>query len=424
MELECNEENRSMNISIITPCFNSDQWIRQCIASVRHQLGEVCLHEPRVSAEALNVKNVETPGGSLNEPPTLEYLTMQTPQPTPACGHPSEGGELLKSPPLEGCRNGGVGFSTYCETTSQSLSALMCNDLNTTVPVAVHHHIQDGGSSDGTVGVLQQLGTEIFGQGSESNGSASDNGCPITDNYRLSWSSAPDDGMYNALNKAFAAVAPNNPSQITNDSHESVVGHLNADEQYLPGTLQFVADYFKQHPEVDVLFGAVVVTDADGSYICSRMPLKPQLLHTQVCHLSTFTAAMFFRRSAIEKLDCYFDESFKTAGDADLICRMLKAKLRMATVRRYFSIFVDSGDNLALSGQARAERERMAAGAPLWARKAAFVIEKVHRARKFFSGSYRLRRFQYQFISGRDSAAKRVTVTKPVGRWETRLGNS
>jgi len=278
----------------------------------------------------------------------------------------------------------------------------------------VHHHIQDGGSSDGTVEFLK----EYVGKQ------------PATGSYQLTFASEADNGMYNALNKAFAATAPSDTTQLaTSDvphptSCNSIVGHLNADEQYLPGTLRFVADFFEKHPKVDVLFGAVVVTDAEGNYICSRMPLKPQLLHTQVCHLSTFTASMFFRRSAIEKLDCYFDESFKIAGDADLVCRMLKARLKMATVRRYFSIFVDSGDNLALSEEARKERGRMVARAPLWARKAAFVIEKVHRARKFFSGSYRLRRFQYQFISGRDSAAKRVTVIKPVGRWETRLGDS
>jgi len=60
----------------------------------------------------------------LRESFSLEHLTIKTPQPTPACGHPSEGGERLKSPPLEGCRNGGVGFSTYCETTSQALNDL------------------------------------------------------------------------------------------------------------------------------------------------------------------------------------------------------------------------------------------------------------------------------------------------------------
>ena len=37
----------------------------------------------------------------------------KTPQPAPACGHPSKGGELLKSPPPEGCRNGGVGHSVF-----------------------------------------------------------------------------------------------------------------------------------------------------------------------------------------------------------------------------------------------------------------------------------------------------------------------
>ncbi len=49
----------------------------------------------------------------------------ETPQPTPACGHPSEGGEVLKSPPREGCRNGGVGSSAVRGRTSQSLRALI-----------------------------------------------------------------------------------------------------------------------------------------------------------------------------------------------------------------------------------------------------------------------------------------------------------
>jgi len=31
----------------------------------------------------------------------------------PAFGHPSNGGERLKSPPAEGCRNGGVGLVSF-----------------------------------------------------------------------------------------------------------------------------------------------------------------------------------------------------------------------------------------------------------------------------------------------------------------------
>jgi UDP-N-acetyl-D-galactosamine dehydrogenase len=60
----------------------------------------------------------------------LENFTIQMPQPTPASGHPSEGGELLKSPPSEGCRNGGVGFPASHTTALQPVNAVMSlNDV-------------------------------------------------------------------------------------------------------------------------------------------------------------------------------------------------------------------------------------------------------------------------------------------------------
>ncbi|MCK5844238.1 MAG: UDP-N-acetylmuramoyl-tripeptide--D-alanyl-D-alanine ligase, partial [Victivallales bacterium] len=67
---------------------------------------------------------------------SLERLTVETPKPTPACGHPSEGGEsgvaahlhkggdIFKSPLREGCRNGGVGLPTYRGTKHQSFNTL------------------------------------------------------------------------------------------------------------------------------------------------------------------------------------------------------------------------------------------------------------------------------------------------------------
>ena len=39
-----------------------------------------------------------------------EFTTGKPVSPTPAFGHPSGGGDLFQSPPLEGCRNGGVGL--------------------------------------------------------------------------------------------------------------------------------------------------------------------------------------------------------------------------------------------------------------------------------------------------------------------------
>jgi|LXNH01.1.fsa_nt_gb glycosyltransferase involved in cell wall biosynthesis len=253
------------------------------------------------------------------------------------------------------------------------------------------HCIKDGISRDGTIKKIVHIKNRI----SEDS------------DYRLQVTSEEDAGMYNALNKAF------------DSTKGEIVGHLNADEQYLPGTLKYVSDYFIDHPQTDVLFGAVVVVDVDGEYICSRIPLKPKLIHTQVCHLSTFTASMFFRRSAIEKLGTYFDESFKTAGDADLIGRMLKDGLRMDTVRRYFSTFIDSGENLALSKQAKFEEKIMCQRAPKWAQRVPSCIKLLHRLRKFFHRIYKLEPFEYSFTSS-EGNLRNVTVAKPTGRWHTR----
>ena len=256
--------------------------------------------------------------------------------------------------------------------------------------LAVTHHVQDGDSTDGTAEFLK----EALAQG----GGA----------YRLSVVTEADAGMYDALNKAFAAT------------NGEIVGHLNSDEQYLPGTLEFVDAYFRDHPAIDVLFGAVVVVGPDGGYICSRMPLVPGRLHTTVCHLCTFTAAMFYRRSAIESLRVYFNTSFNAAGDADLVLRMLKANLTMATTRRYLSTFVDSGDNLALSDRAMEEQRRLSLSAPGWARRMPKLIEAHHRARKLLHGAYALAPFQYTFITP-DRVTETHQIARPTGRWMNRL---
>src|SRR5206468_775583 len=107
-----------------------------------------------------------------------------------------------------------------------------------------------------------------------------------------------DRGMYDAINRGLRRATG------------EILAYLNCDEQYLPGTLSFVADLFARHPDVDVAFGDVVVVDPDGKYICSRQALPPRLYHTWVCTLPVFTAATFFRRRILDQHKLYFDESW------------------------------------------------------------------------------------------------------------------
>ena len=107
--------------------------------------------------------------------------------------------------------------------------------------VEVEHIVMDGGSTDGTVEWLE-VATERYS----------------TDTYQLSSVSEADEGMYEALNKGFDRASGD------------VFSWLNCDEQYLPWTLQEVADYFARHPDIDFACGNTLMLDLDGKLLTFR----------------------------------------------------------------------------------------------------------------------------------------------------------
>src|SRR5262245_52587152 len=56
-----------------------------------------------------------------------------------------------------------------------------------------------------------------------------------------------DKGMYDAVNRGFARASG------------EYLAYLNCDEQYLPRALKMVADFFKAHPDVDVVLPDTIV---------------------------------------------------------------------------------------------------------------------------------------------------------------------
>ena len=225
--------------------------------------------------------------------------------------------------------------------------------------------------------------------------------------YQLGIHSEEDQGMYDALNRAFAK------------SDGEIIGHINCDEQYLPGTLAFVHECFQKDPGLQVLSGAVVITYPDGSYCCSRKPIRPGYHHTAVCHLSLFTAATFYRRTFLEELGVFFDTRFRAAGDADLFARILKSKARLKTSPRYFSLFAETGTNLALSEVAKQERKIRMQEVPAAFVKLRPLIEMHHQVKKLLHGAYFLRPFSYEFINDR-LEREVVRVNEPTGIWRDR----
>jgi glycosyltransferase involved in cell wall biosynthesis len=222
--------------------------------------------------------------------------------------------------------------------------------------------------------------------------------------------SEKDEGMYDAINRGWARASGD------------ILSWLNCDEQYLPGALAMVADYFRRHPETDILFGDAVVVDAKGDYICSRQVLKPQLHHTWTCHLNTFTSSMFLRRELLRERGFKLDPYWKDVGDAALIRDLILARANMAVINNYMSTFVDSGDNRNLQPWARKESLEFFQQAPWWMRQTRSLWRLLHRLRRWMNGHYRPKPFAYEIYTPSSPQRRlHIEVPRPTFFWETRM---
>lgn len=209
--------------------------------------------------------------------------------------------------------------------------------------VSCEHIIMDGGSADGTAEWIKS-------------------------SPGIKGASEKDKGMYNALNKA-----------IDKASGE-IIGHLNADEQYLPGTLKAVLDFFDQHPETDFVAGNFLVVDPRGELLAYRKTFQPRWPYFFSNYLYTTTCALFYRRRVFAQLR--FDEQYRSIADVIFVYRVIQNGFRGKHLNRYFSTFTYSGDNLSLNPISQTEKDRFNKTLPGWFKllspvfKALFFLEK------------------------------------------------
>ena len=95
-----------------------------------------------------------------------------------------------------------------------------------------------------------------------------------------------DSGMYDAVNRGYR--------RSTGD----ILAYLNCDEQYLPGALKTVHEFFEANPKVEVVLAGSIVTDGTGKYICHRHALAPHPQHIWF-RFSALTSSIFVRRRVI-----------------------------------------------------------------------------------------------------------------------------
>jgi len=244
------------------------------------------------------------------------------------------------------------------------------------VGVAFEHIIQDGGDGQGLEWLEGMPRARLFVE--------------------------PDRGMYDALTKGIPKA------------NGDIIGHLNSDEQYLPGTFEIVHRFFTRNPGVEVVFGDAILIGADFTPLGYRRVVLPLRSHTVACHLGTFTSSTFFRRSVVERGLSYKRE-WRQIGDAALVLSWLDAGIKMATISRPLAVFTFTGANLGM-GKAAKEEGRLfrARSGPQHMMNAAIAAAQ-HRVRKLLAGAYRRRSLSIEIFTLSSPERRQKMVAHKLG---------
>lgn len=149
--------------------------------------------------------------------------------------------------------------------------------INQEVNLETEHIIVDGGSTDGSVELLKSLRDQVL------------------------WLSEPDLGQADAVNKGIRMASGN------------IIGWLNSDDLYLPGALQAVADYFRDHPGCRWIYGRCRIIDDKGK------ERWDWITRYKNARLKKFTLEKLLRENFISQPAVFFrKELFEEAGGLDL----------------------------------------------------------------------------------------------------------
>jgi len=182
----------------------------------------------------------------------------------------------------------------------------------------VEYIVVDGGSTDAIVDVLKKYSDQI------------------------KWLSEPDAGQADAVNKGFKIAKG------------VILGWLNSDDIYLPGTLAYVGEYFANHPDVDVVYGDAYYVDQNGAIIRPYRTLDyswESLAHE--CYICQPT--VFFRRRVLDRVG-HLNVKLRLALDYEFWIRIFR-QYPPARLPRFLATSRMYADNKTLSLRRTAYRE-------------------------------------------------------------------
>jgi glycosyltransferase involved in cell wall biosynthesis len=176
----------------------------------------------------------------------------------------------------------------FLEDTIQSVLGQKYSDLE--------YLIVDGGSTDGSVEIIQKYADRLTW-----------------------WISEPDGGQAEAINKGFTKATG------------EIVAWLNSDDLYAPGAIKEATAFLSENPQIGLVYGNAVSFDQEGVPLndlkFESWGLKELVAFNIICQ-----PAVFFRRDVLEKAG-YLNESYHLLLDHEFWLRMAR-KTRIQHIER------------------------------------------------------------------------------------------
>lgn len=199
----------------------------------------------------------------------------------------------------------------FIEKTIQSVLSQNVADLE--------HVIFDGASTDNTVEILKQYNTHI------------------------NWISEKDNGQTHAINKGIHATSG------------EIIGWLNSDDIYYPGSIKKVLDYFSKNPDIEIVYGMANHIDENNQFI-NPYPVEEWNFERLLFTCFICQPAVFFRRNIFKKYGL-LDESLQYCMDYEYWIRLAKAGVKFGYMNTTLAASRVHADTKTLGSRLKAHYE-------------------------------------------------------------------
>ena len=149
--------------------------------------------------------------------------------------------------------------------------------------------IMDGGSTDGSVGIIKKYSDRL-----------------------TYWESGPDNGQCDAIKRGFEL------------SHGDILAYINSDDYYLPGTFFKVAEEFMKKPSPLWITGNGIFIDTVGNTLHRNERLPPVSLNSLIFFGNYIFQPSTFWKREIYSLTTGLDTSLEFSFDYDLFLKFIQ----------------------------------------------------------------------------------------------------